>query len=90
MRQENPAHTQILLGYNTAFMTKFCAAFLDQDWEGKCHRELLLLKQNSHPFKDFLHTIQAKNALRKDTSSYLNEQKLRHQIEVGLNEGLDA
>ncbi|KAF7966713.1 hypothetical protein HWV62_37300 [Athelia sp. TMB] len=67
------------------FMVEVRSMFLERDWEGKLRSELLTQTQKGMAFKDYLRKVQAKNALLKGTSSALADDKLRHQIEAGLD-----
>lgn len=84
----NRAHIQALTFPN--FMKEFRIAFLDEDWEGKCCCELLTMTQGRDAFKDYLCRLQTKNALLMNMTSHLDESKLRHQLEAGLEEVLDV
>jgi hypothetical protein len=68
------------------FMTEFRAAYLDDDWEETTRRELGAMAQGSDSFWDYAIRVQAKNSLLVSTSSHLDEEKLRHRIEAGMDE----
>jgi hypothetical protein len=53
-------------------------------------RELGRMSQGNEPFWDFNIRVQAKNSLLMNTTSHLNEEKLRHQLESGMDELLAA
>jgi hypothetical protein len=70
------------------FMVEFCCNYLDDNWEDTTHRELLSMTQGSIPFWDFAVAIQAKNSLLSSTTSHLEDDKLRHQLEATMEERL--
>ena len=67
------------------FMTEFCANYLEEDWESMMRRQLLAMTQGTESFWNFAVTLQAKNSLLTGTPSYLQKDKLRHQIEAGID-----
>lgn len=74
-----------ILGLTFAdFMVEFKAGFLPEDWEEITHIELLAMQQGSDSFWDFGVKVQSKNALLRDTESFLDKDQLRHYIESGM------
>lgn len=71
-----------------AFMTELRSEYLDIDWEPKTRRELLSLKQINDTFRAFSARLKRKNHLLRNTGSYLDEAKLRHQLEANMSEDL--
>jgi hypothetical protein len=69
-----------------AFMTEFRAAYLDDDWEEAIRRELGGMVQGGESFWDYAIAVQAKNSLLASTPSHLNNDQLRHRLEVGMGE----
>jgi hypothetical protein len=67
------------------FMAEFRTAYLDKNWEETTRRELLCMSQETSTFWHFAVRAQAKNSLLDNTASHLNEEKLRHQLEAGMN-----
>jgi hypothetical protein len=67
-----------------AFMTDFRANYLAEDWEEDTLRDLLSTTQGSWSFWDFAVAVQTKNALLRGTTSHLPDDKLRHQINAGM------
>jgi hypothetical protein len=70
------------------FMKEFRAAYLDDDWEEGVRRELGNMMQGPQSFWDYAIQVQAKNSLLISTASHLDEDKLRHRIEAGMEESL--
>ena len=70
------------------FMTEFRAAYLPEDWEEITRIELLGMTQGDLAFWDFSINIQSKNALLRNTPSYLTKELLRHRIESSMNQKL--
>jgi hypothetical protein len=58
------------------FMSKFCDAYLDEDWEENTRRELGGMTQGCDSFWDYAIRVQAKNSLLTGTSSHLDAEKL--------------
>ncbi|KIM87980.1 hypothetical protein PILCRDRAFT_3692 [Piloderma croceum F 1598] len=74
-----------ILGLTFAeFMVEFKAGFLPEDWEEITRIELLTMQQGSGSFWDFSVKVQSKNALLRDTESFLDKDQLRHRIESGM------
>jgi hypothetical protein len=46
----------------SAFMDKFKAAYLDENWEDTTRRELLGMTQGNAQFWDYTHKVQSKNS----------------------------
>ena len=67
------------------FMTEFRANYLEEDWESTTRRQLLAMTQGTESFWNFAVALQAKNSLLTGTPSYLQKDKLRHQIEAGID-----
>jgi len=67
-----------------AFMVKFRSNYLTEDWEEDTLRELLSMTQGNSLFWDFAVAIQNKNSLLCSTTSHLEDNKLRHQINAGM------
>ncbi|KIM73216.1 hypothetical protein PILCRDRAFT_15406 [Piloderma croceum F 1598] len=78
-------HDEILKLSFAEFMVEFKAGFLPEDWEEIMRIELLAMQQGSNSFWDFTGQVQSKNALLRDTDSYLDKDQLRHRIESGMN-----
>jgi len=70
------------------FMTEFRAGYLPEDWEEVTRIELLGMMQNESAFWDFAVQVQSKNSLLRNTPSHLDEDKLRHRIESGMDQKL--
>jgi len=70
------------------FMTEFHAGYLPEDWEEVTRIELLGMMQNESAFWDFAVQVQSKNSLLRNTPSHLDEDKLRHRIESGMDQKL--
>jgi hypothetical protein len=71
------------------FMTEFRMAYLDADWEETTRQELGAMTQGKDTsFWDFAITVQARNSLLVNTLSHLDEDKLRHRLEAGMEEML--
>jgi hypothetical protein len=70
------------------FIAEFRDNYLDKDWEEKTCCELLNISQGSNTFWDFATKVQAKNSLLLTTTSHLDAEKLRHQLEAGMDERL--
>jgi hypothetical protein len=68
------------------FMNEFRAAYLDEDWEENMRRELGGMTQGKDSFWDYTIRVQSKNSLLTGTPSHLSQEKLRHCIEVGMND----
>jgi hypothetical protein len=66
------------------FMVKFKAGFLPEDWEEITRIELLTMQQGVDSFWDFGVQVQSKNALLRDTDTFLDKDQLRHRIESGM------
>jgi hypothetical protein len=66
------------------FMVEFKAGFLPEDWEEIMCIELLAMQQGVDSFWDFTVQVQLKNALLRDTDSFLDKDQLRHRIESGM------
>jgi hypothetical protein len=74
----------IALSFN-AFMIDFCANYLTKDWEEDALRDLLSMTQGTTTsFWDFTVVVQNKNSLLRGTKSHLPDDKLRHQINAGM------
>jgi len=67
-----------------AFMVEFRDNYLAEDWEEDTLREVLSMTQGNGSFWDFAVAIQNKNSLLRETSSHLADDKLRHQINAGM------
>jgi hypothetical protein len=67
------------------FMSKFRTNYLEEDWESTMRHELLAMTQGNLSFWTFAIALQAKNSLLIKTPLYLQKDKLRHQIEAGIN-----
>jgi hypothetical protein len=72
----------------TEFMSELRDGYLDKDWEEGTCRELLGMLQHSSSFCDYTVRVQARNSLLVATDSHLPDEKLRHQLEAGMNERL--
>jgi hypothetical protein len=72
----------------TEFMDEFHVGFLDKDWENKTRCELLSMTQGSDSFWTYAICAQAKNSLLRNTTSHLDKNNLRHQLEAGINDRL--
>jgi len=70
------------------FMTEFCVGYLPEDWEEVTRIELLGMTQNKSHFWDFAVQVQSKNSLLCNTPLHLDEDKLHHHIESGMNQKL--
>jgi hypothetical protein len=68
------------------FMAEFRTAYLKDDWEETVHRELGSMTQGSDSFWDYAIQVQAKNSLLIATTSHLDESKLRHRLEAGMED----
>jgi hypothetical protein len=62
------------------FMTKFHAAYLDEDWEEKTRRVLLGVTQGTVSFWDYTFAVQSTNSLLNGTTLHLDENKLQYVI----------
>jgi hypothetical protein len=69
-------------------MVEFRAGYLPKDGEEVMCIELLGMIQEEQSFWDFTVKIQAKNSLLHNTPSYLDQEKLCHRIESGMNQKL--
>jgi hypothetical protein len=67
------------------FMSEFRTNYLEEDWESTTRRQLLAMTQGNQSFWTFAVALQAKNSLLINTPSYLQKDKLRHQIEAGID-----
>ena len=72
----------------TEFMVEFRDGYLSEDWEEVTRIELLGMTQKDESFWDFAIQVQTKNALLRNTPSYLDKEKLRHRIESGMSQKL--
>jgi hypothetical protein len=72
----------------TEFMTELCAGYLEKDWEAKTRHQLLGMFQHSDSFWNYSIRVQAKNSLLINTDFHLDKNKLRNQLEAGMNEQL--
>jgi hypothetical protein len=70
------------------FMDEMRDLFLAPDWEGDLCQDLMSTVMGNSPFWDYATAIQNLNILLMGTDSYLPEDKLRHQIEVGMMDKL--
>ena len=66
------------------FMTDFHQNYLAEDWEEDTLHELLSMSQGSSSFWDYAVAMQSKNSLLHSTTSHLPDNKLHHQIGVGM------
>ncbi|KIM86037.1 hypothetical protein PILCRDRAFT_5110 [Piloderma croceum F 1598] len=74
----------IALSFDT-FMIDFCTNYLTEDWEEDTLCDLLSMTQgNTTSFWDFVVAVQNKNSLLCGTTSHLPDDKLRHQINAGM------
>ncbi|KIM85721.1 hypothetical protein PILCRDRAFT_5379 [Piloderma croceum F 1598] len=67
------------------FMVEFRANYLEEDWESTTRCQLLAMTQGNQSFRNYAVALQAKNSLLINTPSYLQKDKLRHQIEAGID-----
>jgi hypothetical protein len=67
------------------FMSEFHTNYLEENWESTTRRELLAMTQGNLSFWTFAIALQAKNSLLINTPLYLQKDKLRHQIEAGID-----
>jgi len=67
------------------FMSEFHTNYLEEDWESTTRHQLLTMTQGNQVFWTFAVALQAKNSLLINTPSYLQKDKLRHQIEAGID-----
>jgi hypothetical protein len=70
------------------FMKEFRGLFLTLDWEGSIRRKLMSASMGSKTFWDYAAAAQNLNILLIGTHSHLTDNKLRHQLEVGMTEKL--
>jgi hypothetical protein len=70
------------------FMKEFRAGYLPKDWEAITCIELLGLTQGELSFWDFTVTVQGKNSLLRNTSSFLQTEQLCYRIESGMSQKL--
>jgi hypothetical protein len=70
------------------FMAEFRASYLPEDWEAITRIELLGMTQTGLSFWEFAIAVQAKNSLLRGTTSYLDQEPLRHRIESGMSQKL--
>jgi hypothetical protein len=68
------------------FMTEFRRAYLDEDWEETVCWELGAMTQGGDSFWDYAIHVQARNSLLVSTPSHLDNEKMRHRIESGMDE----
>jgi hypothetical protein len=73
----------IALSFND-FMIEFHTNYLAEDWEEDTLHEILSMTQGNTSFWDFAVAIQNKNSLLRGTTSHLEDDKLRHQINAGM------
>jgi len=70
-----------------AFMKELRGAYLEENWEDTTHRELGAMCQAAkESFWDFAIRIQVKNSMLVGTGSHLDEEKLCHRCESGMEE----
>ena len=81
-------HERFLALSFTDFMVEFRTGYLPEDWEEVTRIELLGMIQEDQSFRDFAVKVQAKNSLLRHTTSYLDQEKLRHRIKSGMNQKL--
>jgi hypothetical protein len=70
------------------FMKEFRGLFLAPDWEGTVRRKLMSASMGTRPFWDYATAVQNLNILLINTILHLPDNKLRHQLEVGMTEKL--
>ena len=68
-------------------MTKFHTHYLAEDWEDTLC-EFLSMTQGLKTFWDYTITLQSKNSLLCSTVLHLLDDKLRHQLEAGMETSL--
>jgi hypothetical protein len=73
----------ITLSFNV-FMVEFHANYLSEDWAEDTLHELLSMTQGSTSFWDVAVAVQSKNSLLHGTPSHLPDNKLCHQINMGM------
>lgn len=66
-------------------MTKFRAAYLAEDWEDLTRHDLLSMTQGHLPFWHWAVRVQSINSLLSNTNSHLDNDQLRHHLEVGMD-----
>jgi hypothetical protein len=72
----------------TDFMKEFRGLYLPPDWEQDLRRSLMSAMMGTRTFWDYASKIQNQNFLLAGTDSHLREDKLRHQLEVGMTDKL--
>jgi hypothetical protein len=65
-------------------MSEFRLNYLTEDWEEDTLCELLSMTQGTSTFWDYAVAIQSKNSLLQGTTSHLPDDKLCHQLNVGM------
>jgi hypothetical protein len=70
------------------FMKELRELYLPPDWEEDLRRSLMSATMGSGSFWDYASKIQNQNILLIGTQSHLLDDKLRHQLEVGMTDRL--
>ncbi|KIM88189.1 hypothetical protein PILCRDRAFT_3223 [Piloderma croceum F 1598] len=84
--KEIPADKQVLLALTfEEFMVEFRVNYLEEDWESTTRCQLLAMTQGNQSFRNYAVALQAKNSLLINMPSYLQKDKLRHQIEARID-----
>ena len=66
------------------FMDEFRTNYLAEDWEEYTICEILSMTQENNTFWDYAITLQSKNSLLRGTTLHLLDDKLCHQLSVGM------
>ena len=66
------------------FMDEFCTNYLAEDWEEDTLCEILSMTWRNHTFWDYAIALQSKNSLLLGTTLHLPDDKLCHQLGMGM------
>jgi hypothetical protein len=66
------------------FMDEFHTNYLAEDWEEDTIHEIFLMTQGNNTFWDYAIGLQSKNSLLCGTTSHLPDDKLCHQLGMGM------
>ena len=73
----------IVLSFDV-FMTDFCQNYSVEDWEEDTLHKLLSMSQGTSSFWDYAVAVQSKNSLLRGMTLHLPDDKLCHQLRVGM------
>ncbi|KAF4611693.1 hypothetical protein D9613_004203 [Agrocybe pediades] len=72
-----------------AFMYEFSRHYLPSSWETRTRVEMSRMRmEKNETFSSFCRRVRTHNIILRDTTSHLDDTRLRHQLEAGFNKDL--